>query len=60
VELDGGQHFDDAARRYDDRRTEHLRLRGIRVLRSSNDLIFRELAAVLDVILLELDGDPSP
>ena len=60
VELDGGQHFDDAAMRYDERRTEQLRLRGIRVLRFSNDLVFRELPAVLDAILRELERDPSP
>jgi len=60
VELDGGQHFEDAASRYDARRTEHLRLRGVRVLRFSNDLVFRELSAVLDAILLGLQRDPSP
>ena len=60
LELDGGQHFDDAVRTYDERRTEQLRLRGIRVLRFSNDLVFRELPAVLDAILLELERDPSP
>jgi very-short-patch-repair endonuclease len=61
VELDGGQHFEDAATRYDERRTADLRDRRIRVLRFSNNPIFRELAAVLDAIFLELDSaDPSP
>jgi len=30
------------------------------VLRFSNDLVFRELPAVLDAILRELERDPSP
>jgi len=60
VELDGGQHFDDAASRYDERRTAFLRRQRIRVVRFSNDLVFRELPAVLDSILLELARDPSP
>jgi very-short-patch-repair endonuclease len=61
VELDGGQHFEDAATRYDERRTAHLHERRIRVLRFSNDLVFRKLAAVLDAIFLELhSGGPSP
>ncbi len=61
VELDGGQHFDDAAARYDERRTAYLLDRRIRVLRFSNDLVFRELKAVLDAIFLELhSGGPSP
>jgi len=61
VELDGGQHFDEAALRYDQRRTEFLRSCGIEVIRFSNDLVFRELPGVLDAIFLELRRrDPSP
>jgi len=61
VELDGGQHFEDAATRYDERRTAYLQERRVRVLRFSNDLIFRELPAVLDAIFLALhSADPSP
>jgi very-short-patch-repair endonuclease len=50
VELDGGQHFEIAAQRYDERRSEYLRDFGIRVLRFSNDQIAGELPAVLEEI----------
>jgi very-short-patch-repair endonuclease len=59
VELDGGQHFDVAAERYDERRTAFLGQQRIAVIRFSNDLIFRELEGVLEVILAALGG-PSP
>jgi very-short-patch-repair endonuclease len=60
VELDGGQHFETTAQAYDERRTAFLQLHGIRVLRFSNDLIFRELHAILEVILLALREGRSP
>jgi len=62
IELDGGQHFEVAAQRYDERRTVFLREHGIEVLRFTSDLVFRETGAVLDVIArrLGLLGGPSP
>ena len=61
VELDGGQHFDAQAEAYDARRTAYVRRRGVTVLRFSNDLLFTELAAVLDAIALALGiAGPSP
>ena len=60
VELDGGQHFEIAAQRYDERRSQYLGELGIRVLRFSNDQIFAERDAVLEVILRALGGGPSP
>jgi len=61
IELDGGQHFDPVARAYDGRRSGYLERFGIKVLRFTNDLVFRELAAVLDAIDSGLCGaDPSP
>jgi very-short-patch-repair endonuclease len=62
IELDGGQHFEPSAQRYDERRTAFLRTRGIEVLRFASDLVFRELQAVLETIARRLgllDG-PSP
>jgi very-short-patch-repair endonuclease len=60
VELDGGQHFEAAARAYDQRRTAFLQRRGIRVLRFGSDLIFREPTPVLEAILSALIERPSP
>ena len=61
VELDGGQHFEPSALTYDERRTAYLGRCGIKVLRFTNDLVFRELPGVLDAIALALGvTDPSP
>jgi very-short-patch-repair endonuclease len=54
IELDGGQHFEAAARRYDDRRTSYLVSRGIIVVRFPADLVFRALEDVLGVIAAAL------
>lgn len=49
------------AQAYDGRRTAYLSCRGIKVLRFTNDLVFRELPGVLDAIALALGvADPSP
>ena len=37
VEIDGSQHYEDAGRFYDARRTEHLEKMGIKVLRFDNE-----------------------
>ena len=61
VELDGGQHFEPLALAYDERRTAYLGRFGVKVLRFTNDLVFRELTAVLEAIALALGvADPSP
>jgi len=60
VELDGGQHFEPAAQVYDERRTTYLRARGISLLRFGNDVVFKEIEAVLDAIAIALGGGPSP
>ena len=60
VELDGGQHFDEAAQSYDQRRTAFLVRQGIQVIRFPTVLVFREPIAVLEASLLVLDGGPSP
>jgi len=58
--LDGGQHFNSAAQKCDQRRTTFLLRHGVRVLRFPTDLVFREPIAVLDAIILALGGGPSP
>ncbi len=59
VELDGGQHFEDVAQRYDERRTEFLGANGITVLRFNNDQVMSETRAVLETIA-RLLGAPHP
>ena len=50
VEVDGNQHGSDSQRDYDARRTAFLQAKGFRVLRFSNETVFREIEAVLDTI----------
>ena len=54
VELDGSQHLEhpESDRRRDAYMAEH----GFRTLRFTNDLVFTELDAVLEVILAALEG----
>jgi len=59
VELDCGQHFEDVAQRYDERRTAFLRANGIAVLRFNNDQVMSERNAVLETIA-RLHGAPHP
>ena len=54
VELDGGQHYENAAQAYDARRTRYLNERGTTVLRFPTDLVFREREGVLTAIALAL------
>lgn len=58
LELDGGQHFEVAARAYDARRTRYLAARRITVLRFPTNLVFRELAGVLLEIAVALGVEP--
>jgi len=53
VELDGGQHADQAA--YDAQRTESLRLNGWKVIRFWNNEVNEDLDGVADTILYELN-----
>jgi very-short-patch-repair endonuclease len=50
IELDGPQHFDPSAESYDQKRSQWLNLRGIKVLRFTNLQITQEMDAVLEVI----------
>jgi very-short-patch-repair endonuclease len=56
IEVDGGQHAEAQARRYETRRTRFIAARGIETLRFSNHQIFRRRDAVLLTILFALDG----
>ncbi len=56
VELDGGQHYEDAGKVYDERRTAYLQQQGIQVLRFSNLDVIRNFdgCAEIDAIVREL------
>ena len=54
IELDGGQHNTDAARRHDTIRTQFLSGRGVRVLRFWNHEVLEDLDAVLEAIHIAL------
>ena len=54
VELDGGQHYEDAGKVYDERRTAYLQQQGIQVLRFSNLDIIRNFDGVCRQIDIEV------
>ena len=56
IELDGAQHAEDSARRYDARRTQFLEMQGYRVLRFWNHEVMQELDAVLDTVFAAVEG----
>jgi very-short-patch-repair endonuclease len=58
IELDGEQHGAEGNRVYDQRREAYMQARGWRVVRISNDRIYRNLGEVLDM-LADLAVPPS-
>ncbi len=58
VELDGGQHADHVA--YDQARDAFLRSKGFRVIRIWDSEFLENIDGVMDMVLRELDGSPSP
>ncbi|MBU6338469.1 MAG: single-stranded-DNA-specific exonuclease RecJ [Rickettsiales bacterium] len=60
VELDGGQHSEDKAIKYDQNRTEFLNKSGFNVLRFWNDEVFKNMEGVLDSVFFNLNYNPSP
>jgi very-short-patch-repair endonuclease len=51
VEVDGGQHFEERQKIYDEKRTKFLESKGLKVLRFDNLEILREMKGVLEIIL---------
>lgn len=47
IELDGGQHYEDQAILYDEKRTAFLKSVGIKVIRFSNDEVNKNLNGVI-------------
>jgi very-short-patch-repair endonuclease len=63
IEVDGGQHANEADANYDHRRTVYLKSVGFRVLRFWNQEILQESNRVIDQIYEALnagDAEPSP
>ena len=60
IELDGAQHGDDEAVKYDQRRSSILSKRGIRLLRVANSDVLKDLPAVLRTVLREVGRNPHP
>ena len=58
IEIDGGQHALNTA--HDVKRSEFLRNRGYKILRFWNSDVLKEKNAVLEEILSNLKGSPSP
>ena len=54
VELDGGQHYEDAGKAYDEHRTAYLQQQGIQVLRFSNLDVMRNFDGVCRQIDIEV------
>lgn len=50
IELDGSQHFDAANKEYDDIRTEHLKARGLTVIRIPNNEVNQNFTGVCEYI----------
>jgi very-short-patch-repair endonuclease len=60
IELDGGQHFDDAHESRDARRDKFLRFKGFRVLRFSNYDVMTNLEGVWTVIAAAVGSAVAP
>ena len=60
IELDGGQHGEDAAVERDAKRTRYLQECGFRVLRFWNAEIFTNMDGVLETIWAKLQEPPLP
>ena len=54
IELDGDSHYNDGARRYDERRTADLGTVGIRVVRVANTDVMQNFEGVCSMILRTL------
>ena len=59
IELDGGQHFEPEAMKYDQQRDEYLRQQGLCVMRFDNLQVMKETESVLNMIY-EFAKSPQP
>ena len=54
IEIDGGQHYEDAAMIYDQRRSDFLKANGISVMRFTNTDIEKNLCGVVEEIRIRI------
>ena len=54
IELDGGQHLSDKQTGYDEKRTLHLKNRGIKIIRFFDNEVFQNISGVLEKIMENL------
>ena len=54
IELDGGQHAEEAQKVYDERRTKVIEMEGVRVIRFWNNDVLTKTEAVLEAIAVAL------
>ncbi len=60
IEVDGGQHFEQAGLEYDARRTVYLEKLGLEVARYGNMQVLKETSFVLEEIYRIIDDRKSP
>jgi very-short-patch-repair endonuclease len=60
VEADGGQHYDESGKRYDQQRTETILRHGIRTIRFSDYDILTNPDGVQEAIFRALTHEPPP
>lgn len=58
VEADGGQHYDECGRKYDEMRTEELSKLGIEIIRFSDRDILKNIEGVYEIIMNKIRNMP--
>jgi very-short-patch-repair endonuclease len=58
IEVDGGQHYEDAGKAKDETRSRYLEAHGLRVVRFSDIEVLKDIDAVLAEILLHTSASP--
>jgi len=57
IELDGSQHLEQDASRYDEERTKYLESQGYKVIRFWNNAIMKDIESVLRAVLFAIESD---
>lgn len=58
IEVDGSQHYESMAERYDKKRTQFLEKQGLKVLRFTNLEVLQCIESVLEVIMEVIENPP--
>ena len=57
IELDGSQHLEQDASRYDEERTKYLESQSYKVIRFWNNAIMKDIESVLRAVLFAIESD---